>query len=84
MTEVTSSTLDLVKDTVVEHTGTDRDKLKPETNFARDLGCDSLDMVELSMAFEDDHNIVISDEETMAVTTIAEAADLLDRKLAGR
>lgn len=84
MTEVISSTLDQVKDLTVEHIGIERDKLTPESRFAEDMGCDSLDLIELTMAFEEKHNIEIADEETFEIKTVADAAALLDRKLAER
>jgi len=78
MTEVTS---EIVMKTVMEHTGLERDKIKPESRFFEDLELDSLDMVELTMAFEDDNNVEISDEETEATKTVQDAIDLLSAKL---
>lgn len=65
-----------------EHLLGDGRALNPEDKFADDLGADSLDMVELVMAFEENFNIEISDDEGETVTTVGEAHNLLLKKLA--
>jgi len=81
MTEVTSIRLEEVKKLVQDHISGTAVELTPETNFADDLNCDSLDMIELAMAFEEQYEIEISDEETESVETIADAVALLERKI---
>lgn len=68
---------------LIEHTGVPADQIRPDANFADDLGCDSLDMVDLTMSVEDEFNIVISDDEAAAMPTVGEALSLIERKLAG-
>lgn len=68
--------------TIREHLGVDADKITPGANFIDDLGCDSLDIIELTMAFEEEFNIEISDSETDEIETVQQAYDLLSRKLA--
>lgn len=68
--------------TIREHLGVDPDKITPGANFIDDLGCDSLDIIELTMAFEEEFNVEISDSETDDIETVQQAYDLLSRKLA--
>ncbi len=57
-----------VKDIIVEELGVERDKLTNDASFMEDLGADSLDTVELVMAFEKEFDIDIPDEEAAAMT----------------
>jgi acyl carrier protein len=59
----------------------DADKVTPEASFADDLDADSLDLVELVMALEDEFDISIEEEELEGVTTVAHALDLVRAKL---
>lgn len=61
-----------VKKIVVEHLGVEEDKVTPEATFTDDLGADSLDVVELVMAFEEEFGIEISDEDAEKVNTVEE------------
>lgn len=79
MTEVTSDSLEKVRDVVVEMLGTKREDITTDTDFADDLGCDSLDM-----EFEECYNIEVRDAEAETVKTVADAVALLDRKLNGQ
>lgn len=65
-----------------EHLLGDGRTLARENNFTDDLGADSLDMVELVMAFEEEFGIEIRDDETEKVNTVGDAHDLLLAKLA--
>ncbi|MFP2769378.1 acyl carrier protein [Oceanisphaera sp. KMM 10153] len=56
------------------------DLVNMESNFVTDLGLDSLDMVEIVMAFEDEFGIEISDEEAEKILTITQAFDLAKQK----
>lgn len=65
-----------------EHLLGDGRTLNPEDKFVDDLGADSLDMVELVMAFEEEFSIEISDDEGETVNTVGDAHNLLLKKLA--
>ncbi|MEE4455154.1 acyl carrier protein [Novosphingobium resinovorum] len=58
---------------VVENMGVYPDKVTPEASFLKDLGGDSLDVVELVMALEDEFGITISDEDVEQITTVKDA-----------
>lgn len=58
-----------------------REEIKPESNFADDLKVDSLGMVDLLMALEDELQITIPDEEAENIKTVSEAIDLVASKL---
>ena len=62
-----------VKKIVVEHLGVESEKVVDSTSFVDDLGADSLDTVELVMAFEEEFNIEIPDEIAEKITTIKDA-----------
>lgn len=79
MTEVTSNE-DRARKLVVEHLGVEAEKVTADADFADDLGADSLDMIELVMAFEEEFNIEIADDEGDKVKTFADAMTLLDSK----
>jgi acyl carrier protein len=59
----------------------DADKVTLEANFADDLDADSLDLVELVMALEDEFDVSIDEEELEGITTVAKAVDLVRSKL---
>ncbi len=60
---------------IVEQLGIDEGEVKPESNFIDDLGADSLDTVELVMAFEEEFDLEIPDEEAEKITTVGSAID---------
>ena len=66
---------DQVKKIVVDHLGIEESKVVPEAKFIDDLGADSLDTVELVMAFEEEFNIEIPDDMAEKITTIKDAID---------
>ena len=70
-----------VKDIIVEELGVERDKLKSEASFMEDLGADSLDTVELVMAFEKEFDIDIPDEEAEKLRTVGDAMRYLHDKM---
>ena len=67
-----------IKDVIVELLGVDESKVVPEARFREDLEADSLDLVELIMAFEDKFGGEISDEDAQKITTVGEAVRYLD------
>tara|TARA_B100000886_G_C20406610_1_gene485106 strand:+ start:1691 stop:1927 length:237 start_codon:yes stop_codon:yes gene_type:complete len=62
---------------VVEHLGVEKDKVLDSSSFVDDLGADSLDTVELVMAFEEEFNIEIPDEAAEKIQTIKDAIDYI-------
>ncbi|HET6700582.1 MAG TPA: acyl carrier protein [Gemmatimonadaceae bacterium] len=74
---------DKVKDIIVEELGVEREKLTNEASFMEDLGADSLDTVELVMAFEKEFNIDIPDEDAEKMRTVGDAMNYLREKVKG-
>jgi acyl carrier protein len=66
-----------VKDIIVEQLGVEEDEVSPEASFIDDLGADSLDTVELVMAFEEEFNIEIPDEDAEGISTVADAVEYI-------
>ena len=66
---------------LVEELGLDGDKITMQSRFEEDLEVDSLGVVELLMALEDNFGVQIPDEEAESLTTVGEAVDLVERKL---
>jgi len=71
---------DKVKDIIVEELGVEREKLVDGASFMEDLGADSLDTVELVMAFEKEFDIDIPDEEAEKLRTVGDAMRYLHEK----
>jgi acyl carrier protein len=67
-----------VKHIIVEQLGVDEEEVKPEATFVDDLGADSLDVVELVMALEEEFGIEISDEDAEKLTSVKHAVDYID------
>ncbi len=70
-----------VKGIIVEQLGVDASQVVTEASFIEDLGADSLDTVELVMAFEEEFDIEISDEDAEKLTSVGKAVDYLTSKL---
>jgi acyl carrier protein len=68
---------------LVSELGLDADKIKDEAHFEEDLDVDSLGVVELLMALEDEFDIKIPDEEAETIVTVGQAIDLVHAKLGG-
>ena len=75
-----SNTFDRVKSIVVAHLGVDEDKVTEAANFVDDLGADSLDTVELVLAFEEEFEIDIPDNAAEKIQTVKDAVDFIDEK----
>ncbi len=71
-------TFDDVRTIIVDLLGVDASKVTPQARFREDLEADSLDLVELIMAFEDKFGGEISDEDAQKITTVGEAVTYLD------
>jgi acyl carrier protein len=70
-----------VKEIIIEQLGVDEAQVVPEASFIDDLGADSLDTVELVMAFEEKFEIEIPDEDAEKMRSVGEAIDYLQSKL---
>ncbi len=73
-----SETADRVKKIVVEHLGVESEKVTEEASFIDDLGADSLDIVELVMAFEEEFGVEIPDDAAEKITTVKDAIVYID------
>ncbi|MCA9992791.1 MAG: acyl carrier protein [Ardenticatenaceae bacterium] len=66
---------------IVDLLGVDEEQVKPAARFREDLEADSLDLVELIMAFEEEFDGEISDEEAQKITTVGEAIAYIDEHM---
>jgi acyl carrier protein len=69
-----------VKQVIVDKLGVNPEQVVSEANFVDDLGADSLDTVELVMAFEDEFNVEIPDEDAEKIKTVKDAISYLEGK----
>lgn len=68
-----------VKDIIVEQLGVSADQLKPEAKFIEDLGADSLDTVELVMAFEEEFGIEVPDEDAEKLQSVGDIIEYVNK-----
>lgn len=68
-----------VKAIIVEQLGVDAEEVTSEASFVEDLGADSLDTVELIMAFEEEFGVEISDEEAEKIRRVKDAVEYIDK-----
>ncbi len=73
-----------VREIIVDQLGVDPSAVTDEASFIDDLGADSLDTVELVMAFEEEFDIEIPDEDAEKLTTVGKSMEYLTKKLAER
>ncbi|MBS3918651.1 MAG: acyl carrier protein [Deltaproteobacteria bacterium] len=66
-----------VKEIIVEQLGVNESEVNPEAKFIDDLGADSLDLVELVMALEEEYNLEISDEDAEKIQTVGDAIEYI-------
>jgi acyl carrier protein len=77
-----SDVAERVKKIVVEHVGVDAEKVTPEASFIDDLGADSLDNVELVMAFEEEFGVEIPDDAAETIQTVGDAIKFIEKSQA--
>ena len=77
-----SDTADRVKKIVVEHLGVENDKVTENASFVDDLGADSLDTVELVMAFEEEFGVEIPDDAAEKISTVKDAITFIEANAA--
>lgn len=75
--------LERVKELVVEQLGVEADEVTSEASFVDDLGADSLDIVELVMAFEEEFDLEIPDEDAEKINTVGSAVSYIKAKMEG-
>lgn len=78
-----ATTLDRVKNVVVDRLKVSEDEVTETASFVDDLGADSLDVVDLVIGFEDEFEIQIPDEDAEKIQSVKQAVDYIDAKLAG-
>ncbi len=76
---MSESNFDRVKKIVVEQLGVEADKVTAEATFIEDLGADSLDTVELVMAFEEEFEIEISDDAAQKILKVQDVVDYIEK-----
>jgi acyl carrier protein len=79
-----ADTFDRVKKIIVEQLGVEENEVTPEASITDDLGADSLDQVELVMAFETEFGIDIPDEEAEKIKTVGDAVGKIDAVAAAK
>jgi acyl carrier protein len=82
--EQMSDVAERVKKIVVEHLGIEADKVVDNANFIDDLGADSLDTVELVMAFEEEFGVEIPDDQAETIVTVGDAVKFLEKAAAAK
>lgn len=78
---MSTDTLSKVKKIIIDQLGVDEEKVTPEAHFIDDLDADSLDTVELVMAFEEEFNITIPDEVAEQITTVGAAVEQVEKAM---
>ena len=68
-----------VKDIIINELGVEAEKVTPDASFVEDLGADSLDTVELVMAFEEEFGIEIPDEDAEKLQTVGDAISYIEK-----
>ena len=78
-----ASTEERVKNIVIELLGVDEERVVPDARFREDLEADSLDLVELIMAFEEEFGGEITDEDAQSITTVGQAVTYIEQQMGG-
>jgi acyl carrier protein len=71
---------DRVKEIICEQLGVGADEVTPQASFIEDLGADSLDLVELVMALEEEYGMEISDEDAEKIRTVQDVLDYINKQ----
>ena len=66
---------------LAEQFGVDEDSISPDTSLMEDLGADSLEIVDMLMALEENFGITVSDEEALTLKTVKDVAEFIERKV---
>ncbi len=74
------SSFDKVKEMLVEKLGVAPEKVTLESEIIKDLGADSLDVVEMLLSLEENFNITVTDEQTENIKTVKDIVDIIDNK----
>ena len=74
------TTFDRLKKLIVEQLGVDEEEVTPQASFVEDLNADSLDLVELIYAFEENTGLEIPDEDAEKITTVGQAWEYIQEK----
>lgn len=74
------STFEKVKSMLVEKLGVSEDKIALESEIIKDLGADSLDLVEMLLSLEETFGVTVSDEQTEAIKTVKDIVEIIDNK----
>ena len=72
------STFEKIKEMIVEKLGISADKVTPESEIIKDLGADSLDLVEMLLALEENFGVTVEDDQTENIKTVQDIVDLID------
>lgn len=75
-----AAVMDKVRKIVAEHLGVEEEQVTPTATFVDDLGADSLDIVEIVLAFEDEFHIEIPDEDAEKIQKVQDAVDYITAK----
>lgn len=75
-----AAVMDKVRKIVAEHLGVEEEQVTPTATFVDDLGADSLDIVEIVLAFEDEFHIEIPDEDAEKIAKVQDAVDYITAK----
>jgi acyl carrier protein len=78
-----ASVSERVKSIIVEQLGVDEAEVRPEASFTDDLGADSLDIVELVMAFEEEFDVEIPDDDAEKISTVRSAIEYIENIASG-
>ena len=78
-----ASTEERIKNIVIELLGVEEERVVPAARFREDLEADSLDLVELIMAFEEEFGGEITDEDAQTITTVGEAVNYIEQQMGG-
>ncbi len=79
---MSTDTFERIRDIVAEELGLEKETIKLESSFREDLDADSLDLVELIMAFEEEFDCEIADEDAQKIQTVSDAVAYMEQRLA--